>query len=149
MKRVSTGTRDREAAQEFAIAKERRCARLESTRKRVYFAQVVPAGPIKIGVARNVALRFGQLQATNHEQLRLLASEPGDELLERDLHVRFSPFHVRGEWFEPAPDLLMYIADVVLRQVVDDDSAARAKTAAALRQLADQLDVAPSAQRSA
>lgn len=67
--------------------------------KRVYFIEAGDGGPIKIGVAGDVAKRFKALQATNPIPLRLLAIIDGGHADERRLHKRFASERLRGEWF--------------------------------------------------
>ena len=45
-------------------------------------------------------------------KLSLLGIIEGGRSLEKDLHKRFSDQRVKGEWFKPSPDLLMFIESV-------------------------------------
>ncbi len=65
----------------------------------VYFIQGEITGCVKIGVARDPALRLKTLQTGCAERLFLIRSLPGDRRLERWLHKRFAALRVRGEWF--------------------------------------------------
>lgn len=77
---------------------------------RVYFAQ---AGTrIKIGWSRNVATRITQLQTSNPDPIQLLATTPGGRTLERQLHTRFAPHRITGEWFQTHPELTTYITAI-------------------------------------
>jgi hypothetical protein len=76
----------------------------------VYFIQVVPDGPIKIGCAHDVIARLIDLQIGNHCELRLLTTMWGGSNQEAALHRRFAEHSRRGEWFHPAPELLAFIA---------------------------------------
>lgn len=80
----------------------------------VYFIQCGPYDddPIKIGVADDVPARLAQLQTASPWPLRLLGFIRGDFDEEGALHDRFRHLHVRGEWFEGAPELLAFIARV-------------------------------------
>ena len=81
--------------------------------KVVYFIQDPRGGEIRIGVAREGRLqkRVQELQAGNPGDLKLLGliKARNAETLARELHSTFSDAHVRGEWFQPASDLLAYI----------------------------------------
>lgn len=74
----------------------------------VYFIQA-GQGPIKIGVATNINKRLSMLQVGNHEPLSVLATVQGGINLETKLHWKFHKHRVRGEWFEPHPDILAEI----------------------------------------
>lgn len=76
----------------------------------VYFVQPESGGPIKIGIARNVARRVASMQIGNHERLLVLATMPGGAAQERDLHAMFSKERMHGEWFRPSARLSAYIA---------------------------------------
>lgn len=84
--------------------------RLARERRFIYFVQVGAAGPIKIGITKNVKSRFSSLQVGHPEPLRLLASFEGPPSLERDLHALFRAHRLSGEWFKPVPELLAHIA---------------------------------------
>jgi hypothetical protein len=76
----------------------------------VYFIQVGEDGPIKIGISDGVADRLAALQTTLPYELRVVAVIPrGDRAMEQDLHLRFRSHWIRGEWFVPHPELLLYI----------------------------------------
>lgn len=62
---------------------------------------------IKIGFSTDVERRAKALRADE-----VLAKMPGTRQLERQLHARFGPFWVEGEYYKPAPELLAYIDEV-------------------------------------
>ena len=71
----------------------------------VYFIRAGKKGPIKIGMARNVARRMATMQTGNAFELNLLASlkctSRGDaQILEKQIHKRFKSQRIRGEWFQ-------------------------------------------------
>lgn len=83
----------------------------------VYFAQRGLAGPIKIGfTSTSVAQRLAQLQTGSAEPLRLLAAIEGDRHTERHLHAQFEPFRRKGEWFEPHPSIVAFLAPIVAKK---------------------------------
>ena len=92
--------------------KKRRLKDLEKRRySQVYFVQD-GAGMVKIGYALNIITRLRNLQAANASELTLLVWAPGDSVAEERLHSAFARHRRAGEWFEPAPDLMAYIADL-------------------------------------
>ncbi len=77
----------------------------------IYFIQADGVGHIKIGFTDNddALVRLAQLQTGSPVPLKLLATIPGDMLLETDLKRRFAAHCVTGEWFKPVPDLVAII----------------------------------------
>lgn len=72
----------------------------------VYLIQGVDGGLVKIGTARVPNRRLVDLQAGSPVLLRVLASTPGDHLLEARLHARYQKYRKWGEWFDlPEGDL--------------------------------------------
>lgn len=76
----------------------------------IYFIQAGKDGPIKIGIALNVRQRLNTLQVASAEKLTLLYSQPGIPALEKAFHREWAEHHLRGEWFKPARDILIYIS---------------------------------------
>ncbi len=72
----------------------------------VYFAQAPGGGSIKIGYSSELARRLKELDCV------ALATFPGNQLDERELHARFEHIRVDGEWFQPTPELLDFIAEL-------------------------------------
>ncbi|WP_087866098.1 GIY-YIG nuclease family protein [Comamonas thiooxydans] len=68
----------------------------------VYFIRHGNTGPIKIGRASEVKRRIGQLQTGNPTTLQLLGwlVPSCDDAMERQLHLLYAEYRVRGEWFE-------------------------------------------------
>ena len=64
---------------------------------------------IKIGYTDNVDQRLMQIQANSPVELEILAIIEGDKNLEAELHNSFAKYRVRGEWFEPAKKLTIFI----------------------------------------
>jgi hypothetical protein len=81
----------------------------------VYFAQAGTNGPIKIGTSRNLTRRIAAMQMYSPHGIRLLATEPGGVEAERAYHHRFNSAALAGEWFQPTPELLALIAQIVER----------------------------------
>jgi len=73
----------------------------------VYFIQS-KTGLVKIGMSGQVETRRRVLQAEYHETEVLLAIIPDAEH-DRPYHTQFRNYRVRGEWFQPAPELTAFI----------------------------------------
>lgn len=77
----------------------------------VYFIRSEKTHAIKIGfTAGNVEDRMSALQTAHPYKLTVLATLRGGMSYEKELHKRFGRFRLEGEWFEPHPDLLAFIA---------------------------------------
>lgn len=93
--------------QEAMSLEERRAATVDRERSGsglIYFIRSNLL--VKIGKSINVEQR---LEAFSDPQLELLATEPGYTRLESQLHSRFEPLRVRGEWFRLEAPLTDYI----------------------------------------
>ena len=92
---------------------QRKTANKESNRSKtscfVYFILDQDRQVIKIGCSNDPQRRMLSLQTGNSVRLKLLGSTLGDERVERDLHERFKPFRVGGEWFRASEELLSFI----------------------------------------
>lgn len=66
----------------------------------VYLVGTQQARPVKIGVASNVEARVVELQTGSPLPLYLIWKTRGGGALERDLHDRFAPYRIHGEWFD-------------------------------------------------
>lgn len=62
-------------------------------------------GLIKIGWSNDPVGRMGELASGSQEELRLLAVLPLG-VTERQVHDIFAKHRVRGEWFEPAQEIV-------------------------------------------
>lgn len=78
----------------------------------IYFIQSGSDGPIKIGRAFRVERRVKELQTAHHEDLSVIQFLPGGSELENKIHKDLARFRLKGEWFEPAPEVLEYIREV-------------------------------------
>lgn len=78
----------------------------------IYFVQQGDYGPVKIGLAKNVLKRLDGLLNGSPLELHLRAVMPGDRAVERQMHQRFAKHHIRGEWFQPDPEIVMFIDGV-------------------------------------
>lgn len=64
---------------------------------------------VKIGVSSNPEYRKGFLQVGSSQELVILATFPGDEKEEAELHAHFSQKRERGEWFLLTPEDILWI----------------------------------------
>lgn len=79
---------------------------------RVYFAQAVGGGPIKIGFTELPSSRLSQLQTGSPKRMRFTRLVPGDRADEELMQSRFWRYHIRGEWFRADPELAT-VADAI------------------------------------
>ena len=77
----------------------------------VYFIQC-SAGPIKIGVAVNIAERLKALQTASPFRLHLIACIVGGYELEAKLHDRLAVHRLQGEWFDNSTEVREAIAEM-------------------------------------
>ena len=94
----------------------------------IYFVRAGDDGPIKIGMSRydrrlprnvgewdwisqGIKSRITMLQTSHYLDLQLLLALWGSRCAERDLHIHFAPYHIRGEWFEAGERLLSFIKE--------------------------------------
>lgn len=88
----------------------------------VYFLRAGISGPVKIGRASDLRSRLHTVQTGNHEPLYVLGAIPGGRELERSLHARFSRQWLRGEWFHPSRELMVFIDEKTNQVASFDDS---------------------------
>lgn len=90
----------------------------------VYFIQAGEGGPIKIGLADDVAARLMELQVGNHECLTVLRTVDGNRSVERWFHRHFADKRLRGEWFRRCDSMLsLNPPEIVGRPPIDRFSA--------------------------
>jgi hypothetical protein len=77
----------------------------------VYVLRARPSGKIKIGRTRELEKRIATLQTGTWEFLELLLTIPDDRNLEAKLHRRFQADCIAGEWYNPSPRLLGWLAE--------------------------------------
>lgn len=77
----------------------------------IYFIRGAGQTDVKIGYSANVKGRMVDLQVGMPREVELLLAIPGSQRDEKELHLRFRPFHIRGEWFELTSEIVDYIRD--------------------------------------
>lgn len=65
----------------------------------IYFIRAGADGPVKIGMAGNVASRLRGLQSAHWQTLHLVRTLAGGRLAEGRLHRHYAHLSLRGEWF--------------------------------------------------
>lgn len=87
---------------------------------RVYFAQS-ENGLVKIGYCKDLQYRVYGLRHATRGSIEVLATIEGftdsrdARAAEKCLHTRFAAHRVKGEWFNPAPELTNFIADAAMQ----------------------------------
>jgi hypothetical protein len=78
--------------------------------------------PVKIGYSESdVARRLDTIQQANWVRLAILALLPGTRAEEYDLHRRFFPSHIRGEWFHRSADVNAFLIECGCPPIVARD----------------------------
>jgi hypothetical protein len=75
----------------------------------IYFARVIPNGPIKIGFSISVETRIRTISTTSPFPIELIGDMEGTLEDETRLHSMFADYRLNGEWFEPNGKLLDFI----------------------------------------
>lgn len=82
----------------------------------IYFIQNQRTLAVKIGFSDNVRARYRSLKTASSDTLKLLGTIPGDRVVERELHDRFSLQRLAGEWFVVNPELSSFIASCLAKR---------------------------------
>lgn len=82
----------------------------------VYFVQYGKTRQVKIGTTRHVTRRVCGLRSGSPTGLHLLATVPGDEITEAEMHRRFRKYRLRGEWFRMEGALAKFIDALMKKQ---------------------------------
>jgi len=78
----------------------------------IYFIRESDNGPIKVGVTKRPETRLKSLQTGNPRPLKLISILPGYAAKEKKIKSDLKVHSINGEWFNPAPHVLEYIADI-------------------------------------
>lgn len=91
----------------------------------IYFIQTGDNRYIKIGytAATDVKKRIASIQTSIPFEVKVLATMPGTQEIERQLHKRFGGLQERGEWFRTQRDLVTFAvtAESALHAVGDSN----------------------------
>lgn len=95
----------------------------------IYFVKARQDGPIKIGWTVDPQKRLAQLQTGSHVRLFILGTIEGSSAGESTLQKRWAQYRIRGEWFEPVPEIIEFVnihrhrgfVEVELDGIADDD----------------------------
>lgn len=88
----------------------------------IYFARPVgQKGPVKIGCSGSPSLRLSSLGSRLPWKIEFAAKRPGPYDLERRLHAKFLPLHLRHEWFSWSPEM-QEVIDAINDGSFDPDS---------------------------
>ena len=87
----------------------------------IYFVQAGPDGPIKIGWTVDPQMRLAQLQTGSHIRLFILGAIEGSSAGESALQRQWSEYRIRGEWFEPTPEIIEFVKAHRHRRVAETD----------------------------
>lgn len=79
-------------------------------RGNVYF--ITDGVAVKIGFSTFVPSRLDGLQGAHHAELRVIAQFIGSPSDEQALHQKFRHLRLRGEWFQPNPEIDAFIAEL-------------------------------------
>jgi hypothetical protein len=77
----------------------------------VYFIQVQPAGPVKIGIATDPHRRIVKIQSDCPWRVRLIGAIKGAKEKEKEIHLCLAHWRTQGEWFEPSAEVISRISD--------------------------------------
>jgi T5orf172 domain len=75
----------------------------------VYFIENSLEDAIKIGFSSNVTKRLKTLQVSSSSKLVLLKKIRGSSNKEKELHQKFLPIRLSGEWFARTPEIISFI----------------------------------------
>lgn len=76
------------------------------------------SGPVKIGCATDPGTRLQSMQSGNPEPLTLVGVCRGGRGAERALLAMLRPYRVRGEWFDPVPEVMNIVNEMVSWEIV-------------------------------
>jgi hypothetical protein len=85
----------------------------------IYFIQATSDNRIKIGMSDNPTIRLRQLQTGSSSQkpYTILTVLPGGRRREKELHKKFKEYHSHREWFNPASEILEFIAQETHQEI--------------------------------
>lgn len=78
----------------------------------IYYVLCRTTNVVKIGSSVDVWRRFTAYETHSPTKLEIVAIEPGDRHREKELHILYSEYRTRGEWFSYTGRLYEYIASL-------------------------------------
>lgn len=78
----------------------------------VYFIRAKGVSLVKIGYSSNPEQRLRNLQTSCPHQLDILATLPGSQQTEADIHKKFGHLRMNGEWFRLTSELFAFIGEI-------------------------------------
>ena len=75
----------------------------------IYFMQIEPLGPIKIGISNNPHKRLYHINTSSPYPVKLLYFTPGNMNDEKSIHRNFIEYRIRNEWFHPHESIFKMI----------------------------------------
>jgi len=111
---------DNDDAHGLTFKEAKRLTRALAARMKTSFIYIIGAadgGPVKIGRSANPSNRLAELQTGHHQHLQILASFPGDQRQECDLHFQFIADHIKGEWFHRSPAICTFMESLERREM--------------------------------
>ena len=91
----------------------------------LYIIGSTPKNPVKIGITRGTTSekRMTALQTSHWLDLKIIYQTPvvsNIELLERELHKRFSKERVKGEWFRLSPKKIQFLVSELQEKFLEN-----------------------------
>jgi hypothetical protein len=75
----------------------------------VYFIEAIGLSRVKIGYSENPESRLRQLLTGSPVSLKIFATMPGDQIMEKEIHSRFQHLKVENEWFHFTDEIKAYV----------------------------------------
>lgn len=87
----------------------------------VYFIQNDLTKHIKIGYSSNIKQRFNNIETASGSSMTLLLLIEGNRRDERNFHLMFDMYRVKGEWFHPNEEIESFLKKTVSINKEDHD----------------------------
>lgn len=82
----------------------------------VYFIGSGSTQVVKVGISKNPWARIMEIQTSNHEKMKVIATFKTSASSEVDLHSIFAPHRVNGEWFDLPAEVMEVVAACHLKK---------------------------------
>jgi hypothetical protein len=83
----------------------------------IYFVLNTKTNSVKIGTTENLNKRLPQLQTSSDDLLVVILTLQGDCELEKRLHLRFSEFRLKGEWFSFSEEVKRFVNETHCKSI--------------------------------